>query len=97
MPRQYVSMRDAFKKKGMSDKAAKAKAAAIYNSKHHDDPVGRYTEAFCSFMEDFPGQAAGASGEGNEQGVGPASPTTGKTKKLKSKRVPIPVPTANSL
>jgi len=33
--------RDAFKKKGMSDKQAKAKAARIYNSKHKRNPVTR--------------------------------------------------------
>lgn len=51
MPAQYIAMRNAFKKKGMNDKAAKAKAAAIYNAKHKDSPVGRYSEAFCNFME----------------------------------------------
>lgn len=34
MPKQYEAMRDKFKSQGMSDKAAKAKAAKIYNSKH---------------------------------------------------------------
>ena len=34
MPAGYVKMRDAFKKKGMSTKAAKTKAAKIWNSKH---------------------------------------------------------------
>lgn len=41
MPRQYEAMRDAFKAKGLSDKAAKAKAARIYNSKHKKNPVTR--------------------------------------------------------
>lgn len=41
MPKQYEAMRDSFKKQGMSDQAAKAKAAAIYNSKHHSQPVTR--------------------------------------------------------
>lgn len=41
MPKQYEAMRDSFKKKGMSDKAAKAKAARIYNSKHKRNPVTR--------------------------------------------------------
>lgn len=41
MPKQYEAMRDSFKKKGMSDKAAKAKAARIYNSKHKSNPVTR--------------------------------------------------------
>ena len=34
MPAGYVKMRDAFKKKGMSTKSAKRKAAMIWNSKH---------------------------------------------------------------
>jgi len=41
MPKQYTAMRDAFKKEGLSDKAAKAKAARIYNSKHKRNPVTR--------------------------------------------------------
>lgn len=43
MPEQYVAMRDKFKKEGMGDKAAKAKAAKIYNSKpeHKKNPVTR--------------------------------------------------------
>jgi len=41
MPKQYTAMRDAFKKEGLSDKAAKAKAARIYNSKHKSNPVTR--------------------------------------------------------
>lgn len=41
MPKQYESMRDQFKSEGLSDRAAKAKAAAIYNSKHPKDPVTR--------------------------------------------------------
>lgn len=41
MPAQYEAMRDAFIKKGMSSKAAKTKAAKIYNSKHKKKPVGR--------------------------------------------------------
>ena len=32
MPKAYGAMRDKFKKKGMSDKAAKKKAARIYNA-----------------------------------------------------------------
>ncbi len=39
MPEQYVAMRDKFKEDGMSDQDAKAKAAAIYNSKHKEHPV----------------------------------------------------------
>jgi DNA-binding transcriptional regulator YhcF (GntR family) len=39
MPEQYVAMRDKFKEDGLSDESAKAKAAAIYNSRHKDHPV----------------------------------------------------------
>jgi hypothetical protein len=39
MPKQYEALRDKFKKEGLSDKAAKEKAAAIYNSKHPKTPV----------------------------------------------------------
>lgn len=41
MSKQYEAMRDKFKKEGMSDKAAKKKAAKIYNSKHPKKPVTR--------------------------------------------------------
>ena len=41
MPKAYEAMRDSFKKKGMSDKAAKTKAAKIYNAKHKKKPVTR--------------------------------------------------------
>ena len=41
MPKQYTKMRDKFKREGMSDKAAKKKAARIYNSKNPKKPVGR--------------------------------------------------------
>lgn len=41
MPKQYEAMRDKFKKEGMSDKAAKKKAARIYNSEHPKHPVTR--------------------------------------------------------
>jgi len=34
MPAGYEKMRDSFKKEGLSDKAAKTKAAKIWNSKH---------------------------------------------------------------
>ena len=44
MPRQYEAMRDAFKKQGLSEKDAKKKAARIYNSKHSDNPVGRFSD-----------------------------------------------------
>ena len=41
MPKGYEKMRDAFKREGMSDKAAKSKAARIWNSKHKNNPVTR--------------------------------------------------------
>jgi len=41
MPRGYEKIRDAFKRKGMSDKAAKAKAARIWNAAHSGNPVTR--------------------------------------------------------
>lgn len=41
MPAGYEKMRDAFIREGMSKKAAQAKAARIWNSKHPDNPVGR--------------------------------------------------------
>lgn len=41
MPAGYERMRDKFKKEGMSDKAAKTKAAKIWNSKHPKNPVTR--------------------------------------------------------
>jgi len=41
MPKAYEKMRDKFKKEGMSDKAAKGKAARIYNAKHPIKPVTR--------------------------------------------------------
>jgi hypothetical protein len=41
MPAGYTKMRDAFKKKGMGDKAAKKKAARIWNAKHKSNPVTR--------------------------------------------------------
>ena len=39
MPAGYEHMRDSFKREGMSDKDAKAKAARIWNSKHPNNPV----------------------------------------------------------
>jgi len=39
MPKAYEKMRDKFKKEGLPSKKAKAKAAAIYNSKHPKNPV----------------------------------------------------------
>jgi hypothetical protein len=41
MPAGYEHMRDEFKAEGMGDKAAKAKAARIWNSKHPGNPVTR--------------------------------------------------------
>jgi len=43
MPKKYEAMRDAFKRQGMSDKAAKGKAARIYNAtrKSGQRPVTR--------------------------------------------------------
>jgi len=43
MPKQYEAMRDKFKKDGLSDKAAKTKAARIYNANRgKKKPVTRY-------------------------------------------------------
>lgn len=42
MPRQYERMRDSFKRQGLSDKAAKTKAARIYNASHKDKVTGRH-------------------------------------------------------
>ena len=39
MPHGYEVMRDKFVKQGLSLKAAKKKAARIWNSKHPNDPV----------------------------------------------------------
>ncbi len=41
MPKGYEKMRDAFKREGMSEKAAQKKAARIWNSKNPKKPVGR--------------------------------------------------------
>jgi len=41
MPEGYVRMRDTFIRKGMSMRAARRKAAAIWNSRHPDNPVTR--------------------------------------------------------
>lgn len=43
MPKKYEAMRDKFKREGMSDKAAKGKAARIYNAerKSGQKPVTR--------------------------------------------------------
>lgn len=45
MPKQYEAMRDKFKVEGMSEKAAKTKAARIYNAKHKKRPVTRRHDA----------------------------------------------------
>lgn len=45
MPAQYEAIRDKLKKGGMSLKNAKKHAAMIYNSKHKDKPVGRYSDS----------------------------------------------------
>jgi hypothetical protein len=39
MPKAYTEMRDKFKSQGLSDKAAKTKAAKIYNAKHPGKPL----------------------------------------------------------
>jgi hypothetical protein len=54
MPKQYEEMRDSFESKGMSDKAAKTKAAKIYNSTHHSNPVTSHDHA----MHDSPQESA---------------------------------------
>ena len=41
MPAGYERMKEKFKRGGMSDKAAKERAARIWNSKHKKDPVTR--------------------------------------------------------
>ncbi len=41
MPKGYEKMRDSFVSKGMPLKAAKTKAAKIWNSKHKANPVTR--------------------------------------------------------
>ena len=41
MPRGYEKMRDKFIRSGMSSKAAKGKAARIWNAKHKSNPVTR--------------------------------------------------------
>ena len=39
MPKAYEKMRDKFRQEGMPLKAAKTKAAKIYNSQHPEAPV----------------------------------------------------------
>ena len=41
MPKGYERMRDSFIRKGMSEKAAKSKAASIWNAEHPKNPVTR--------------------------------------------------------
>lgn len=41
MPKAYEHMRDEFIRKGMSESAAKERAARIYNSQHPGNPVTR--------------------------------------------------------
>jgi hypothetical protein len=41
MPAGYEKMRDKFISEGMSEEAAKRKAARIWNSKHPKNPVTR--------------------------------------------------------
>ena len=42
MPEGYEKMRDKFMKQGMSEKAAKRKAAKLWNAKNPYNPVGRH-------------------------------------------------------
>ncbi len=42
MPKGYEKMRDSFIRKGMTEKAAKGKAARIWNAAHPNNPVGRH-------------------------------------------------------
>jgi hypothetical protein len=44
MPKAYEAMRDKFVSQGLSTKAAKKKAARIYNSKHPKEPVTRSSD-----------------------------------------------------
>lgn len=44
MPAQYEAMRDKFEAGGMGAKAAKKKAARIYNSKHPGHPVTNHSD-----------------------------------------------------
>lgn len=45
MPRQYEAIRNKFEGEGMSTKAAKSHAAAIYNSQHPGRPVTGKSDA----------------------------------------------------
>ena len=44
MPRGYEKMRDKFISQGMTVRAAKKKAARIWNAKHPDNPVYPHRE-----------------------------------------------------
>jgi hypothetical protein len=44
MPAQYEAIRDKFISEGTDTKEAKTRAAKIYNSKHPEEPVGRYSD-----------------------------------------------------
>ena len=95
MPHGYEVMRDQFAKK-MGLKAAKKKAAMIWNSKHKGaEAVGPHRESiqsFVDFMEDYPGQIVGGGGnEGNEQGASGAATSSkdmGTGVKLKKPKSP---------
>lgn len=45
MPKQYEAIRDKLEGQGMSSKAAKSHAAAIYNSQHPGRPVTGKSDA----------------------------------------------------
>lgn len=51
MPHQYLALRNAFMKEGLTKKAAQKKAARIYNSKHPKSPVGRLSREEKEFVE----------------------------------------------
>lgn len=60
MPAKYEAMRDKFKKEGMDDKAAKGKAARIFNGtrKKGEKPVTRsdtMSRAKAGLKKAFPG------------------------------------------
>ena len=46
-PQGYENLRDAFKRSGLGDKAAKTKAAKIWNSRHPKNPVTRKHKPGC--------------------------------------------------
>jgi len=51
MPKGYEEMRDRFIREGMSPKAAKQKAARIWNAQHPDDPVTRRHRGKSRFLK----------------------------------------------